>query len=511
MEWMKVTKSQIGIGVVAVFIGIALGLLSEKWEMVNPAVAAATSSDAKARELATPANAVEEENGVTGWRVQNGKQIYLKNGKIVRGEWVGDYYLGDDGVLVKNAFVYYQTRLYHVGRTGICDRGHFFHQDKEYWADEDGALYFSDWVKEGDAWIYLDEDGAILKNAVTPDGYLLDNEGKIIDDGYSEYQGFQYSDKNLRLNTGAADLIWSYLKKKGWTDTAIAGLLGNFQQESHLSPSLIESNGIGFGLGQWSFGRRTALEAYAKGLGKPVNDMYMQLDYLMVEPGESNYVRSYMRTEFSSAAEATIAWCNNWERPNKAKARLGAVRIPYAMAYYEHYVNGVDYLTTGYAYEDPVYLDDEEFAEEEDLENDLSYTPLEDENGNPTLGWIYDAGGWWYRYPGGSYAQNEWKEIDGEWYYFGSDGYMESGQWIIDNEGGHYLLDEEGHIIPTDEELAASQSVSPVLIVGGENQATASDADSLTGPAVESEKETETQKETEIDKADENEMVEEME
>lgn len=413
----------------------------------------------------------------TGWAVRYGVQVYYDRGVPVTDQWVGDYYLGENGVLVKDSFVVFQGLLYHVGEGGACDRGRFYAGDREYYANGDGAIYTSDWVMDGEDWVYVDEGGQVLKNDVTPDGYLMDAEGKIIDDGYSEYEGFRYSDKNLRLNTGAADLIWNYLKKKGWTDTAIAGTLGNFQQESHLSPSLVESNGIGFGLGQWSFERRKGLESYAEGLGAPVNDLYMQLDYLTAEPGEGTYVRTYMRTDFSSAAEAAIAWCNNWERPNKAKARLGTVRIPYAMAYYEHYVNGVDYLTTAYNYEDPMYLEDETLeSEQETGPSEPGYTPLTDEQGNPTLGWIYDAGGWWYRYPGGKYPADQWKEIDGEWYYFGPDGYMEHDTWITDKDGVSYQLDEKGHIISQDGETAAAAAPepAPVITVGG--TATASDA-----------------------------------
>ena len=409
-----------------------------------------------------------------GWAVRYGFQVYYDQGAPVRNQWVGDYYLGENGVLVKNAFIFYQGLLYHAGKSGACDRGRFYDGDREYYANQEGALHVSDWVLDGEDWVYVDEAGLVLKNDITPDGYLMDSEGKIIDDGYSDYEGFRYSDKNLRLNVGAADLIWKYLKKKGWTDTALAGMLGNFQQESHLSPSLVESNGIGYGLGQWSFERRTALENYAVSLGKPVNDMYMQLDYLTVEQAEGAYVRQYMKTDFSSAAEAAIAWCNNWERPNKMKARLGTVRIPYAMAYYEHYVNGADYLTTAYVYEEPEYLDEEDLEAADELKAaEAEYTPLTDADGNPTIGWIYDAGGWWYRYADCSYAQEEWKMIDGEWYYFGPDGYMEKGKWITDKAGRNYELDEAWHIIT---QKAAEGTATSSVIVAGVKMATASDA-----------------------------------
>lgn len=484
MKWYQKKANLIitAVGIVAIIIAafVAAGSANR----AKTAAFTATSSDAMVPDTAadgtTAPDAAEEEDAKprTGWAVRFGSQVYYDQGKTVTDQWVGDYYLGENGVLVKNAFIVYHGMMFHVGQSGACDRGRFYDGDREYCANEDGVLYASNWIMDGENWIYVDESGLVLKNDITPDGYLMDAEGRIIDDGYSEYEEFRYSDKSLRLNIGAADLIWKYLKKENWTDTAIAGVLGNFQQESHLSPSLVESNGIGYGLGQWSFARRTALETYAAGLGKPVNDMYMQLDYLMVESGEHSFVSHYSKTNFSSAAEAAINWCTNWERPDKRKARLGEVRIPYAMAYYEHYVNGVDYMTTAYAYEDPVYLEEEILEESQKLgTTGEEYTPLTDAQGNPTLGWIHDAKGWWYRYADGGYPQEQWDNIYGEWYYFGSDGYMVSGRWITDEDGHNYELDQDGHIVPP----PTTEAETAAVIMAGET-ATASDA--VSGDAV---------------------------
>lgn len=39
-------------------------------------------------------------------------------------------------------------------------------------------------------------------------------------------------------------------------------------------------------------------------------------------------------------------------------------------------------------------------------------------------GWEQDSKGWWWRNADGSYPVNQWKEIGGKQYYFGSDGYI---------------------------------------------------------------------------------------
>lgn len=39
-------------------------------------------------------------------------------------------------------------------------------------------------------------------------------------------------------------------------------------------------------------------------------------------------------------------------------------------------------------------------------------------------GWQQDTTGWWWRNADGSYPVNQWKEVNGKQYYFGTDGYM---------------------------------------------------------------------------------------
>ena len=41
-----------------------------------------------------------------------------------------------------------------------------------------------------------------------------------------------------------------------------------------------------------------------------------------------------------------------------------------------------------------------------------------------TAAWKQDAAGWWWDNGDGTYPVNQWKEISGKFYYFGSDGYM---------------------------------------------------------------------------------------
>ena len=88
---------------------------------------------------------------------------------------------------------------------------------------------------------------------------------------------------------GNAQVIWNYFKYKGLSDAATAGILGNIQAESSFNPAAVEiGSGIGYGLIQWSFDRRTALEAAAQAQGVDPSDLQFQLEYLWKESVDPN-------------------------------------------------------------------------------------------------------------------------------------------------------------------------------------------------------------------------------
>nr|DAK25172.1 MAG TPA: hypothetical protein [Caudoviricetes sp.] len=46
---------------------------------------------------------------------------------------------------------------------------------------------------------------------------------------------------------------------------------------------------------------------------------------------------------------------------------------------------------------------------------------------SPTVGWIQDSKGWWYKTKEGNYYKSTWAQLDGAWYYFDSSGYAVTG------------------------------------------------------------------------------------
>lgn len=80
--------------------------------------------------------------------------------------------------------------------------------------------------------------------------------------------------------------IWSFLKSKGLSDDAAAGIMGNMEQESGFNPKA--TNGIGCrGVVQWCFDRNSKLDSYAAGKGTSWDCLGTQLEYMWYEMTET--------------------------------------------------------------------------------------------------------------------------------------------------------------------------------------------------------------------------------
>ena len=147
---------------------------------------------------------------------------------------------------------------------------------------------------------------------------------------WQEIMGFAYPSPSISL-PGEAYIIWQFLSDKGLPDEQIAGILGNFAAEcggqtiEGINHTVVESNGEGIGLAQWSFSRKTSLMNYAKMKGKSWLDIETQLEFLWGEvngtsvwgdPGEK-YSPSEARKMFMEAEtpeDAAFYFMRCWER-----------------------------------------------------------------------------------------------------------------------------------------------------------------------------------------------------
>lgn len=170
--------------------------------------------------------------------------------------------------------------------------------------------------------------------------------------------------------------MWNYFIDKGLTNEQAAGILGNIQQESGFSPFRQETSqawpGGGYGIVQWTAGRRTAIvdrmqqnlggdfstyysSQYGGAVSKDkgyvpdgvpveVNDKFLtfELDYLYEESTTRKVRSGYgSGTEWDSikasktVREASDVWLYSFERPADQSASHAAKRAEYGQAILE--------------------------------------------------------------------------------------------------------------------------------------------------------------------------------
>lgn len=104
-----------------------------------------------------------------------------------------------------------------------------------------------------------------------------------------------------------ADTIWNFFKSKGFSDSIVAGIMGNLRLESNLNPNALNKSSGAFGIAQWLGGRKTGLQNYAKSIGSSVNDLTTQLNFLWKElNGSEKKTLNYLNSNQGQSA-AVIA------------------------------------------------------------------------------------------------------------------------------------------------------------------------------------------------------------
>lgn len=145
-------------------------------------------------------------------------------------------------------------------------------------------------------------------------------------------------------DTPTIKTIFTSLVAGGMSSVQAAAVMGNMYHESGFNPDAHEvGNNIGYGLVQWSFGRRTKYEAYAASKGVAPSDLATQIAYVLSEYN-SSYKSSLKGTAFETATDipkATESWMRIYEapalKPANDPAGLNSARIPAALQIYNLY------------------------------------------------------------------------------------------------------------------------------------------------------------------------------
>jgi hypothetical protein len=128
---------------------------------------------------------------------------------------------------------------------------------------------------------------------------------------------------------------FDYFLAKGLTNFQAAGIVGNLDQESGMSPTAVQPGGPGRGIAQWSVGGRWDTDtndnatAYASAQGQSVWSLSLQLDFIWYELTTfSNYGLAPLR-QSTDVTAATIAFEKDFEGCGNCQE---ATRISYAKA-----------------------------------------------------------------------------------------------------------------------------------------------------------------------------------
>ena len=134
-------------------------------------------------------------------------------------------------------------------------------------------------------------------------------------------------------------MVWNGLTGDGYNETATAAAMGNIEAECGFDPDLVEKgSGIGYGLVQWSFGRRTAYENYAASKGKPKSDVQTQIEYLLTELKENSGIWTSASSSYGFGSLTRADWANGEDIEKATKAFMCCFERPS----YDPSINHID-------------------------------------------------------------------------------------------------------------------------------------------------------------------------
>lgn len=115
------------------------------------------------------------------------------------------------------------------------------------------------------------------------------------------------SKSSYSSGSGTQSTIWNFFKSKGFSDSIVAGIMGNLKMESNFNPSAVNPSSGAYGIAQWLGSRKSALSSYAKTNGTSMNNLTTQLNFLWKElNGSEKRTMNWLKSN-QSASAATVA------------------------------------------------------------------------------------------------------------------------------------------------------------------------------------------------------------
>lgn len=149
------------------------------------------------------------------------------------------------------------------------------------------------------------------------------------------------------LGDTTQEKVWFALKAAGYSNYATAAVMGNIQCESGFDGNKIEKgSGVGFGLCQWSYGRRQALEKYAKKKNQKPGSIDLQIEFLLAEltpGGGANGCASHQLGGLSSANyDGKRYKRKDWEKSTDLDTSTMAFMALFERPSYDSNINHID-------------------------------------------------------------------------------------------------------------------------------------------------------------------------
>ena len=446
---MKVNKLKLGLGVLTV--------------LATPiAVNTVASSDALAAQ---------------GWvKTGNAWYFYNQNGVLARNAWAGNYWLGADGKMVTNAWVY--NGRYYVDANGAWVKG-----AQKPAAPKPTVVQKQGWVQSGGAW-YFYHQGQIVRNAWVG-SYWLGADGKMATsswvDGGRYYVGANgVWDKNAKKQEPVkpATPKPAEVKKNGWVKVGNTWYYyenGTLARNKWISSTYWVGADGKMATSSWVDNGRYyvgANGAWVKDAKKPEAVKPVEKKQGWVKEGNAWYF--YYQGQITKNAwvgsywlgadgkMATSSWVDNgryyvgangvWDKnakkqeaPKPVEKKQGWVKEGNTWYYYEngilarnkwigsiYWVGADGKMATNAWVDNGRYYVGTNGAWVKDAKKPEESKPAEKKQG-----WKKENNVWYYYNEDGTLARNKWAGN----YWLGSDGKMATNAWV---DNGRYYVDANG-------------------------------------------------------------------
>ena len=303
-----------------------------------------------------------------------------------------------EGTLPKDSKNDVDIRVYKPGEepkyTGL------YKADGETYYQVDSKPITNTWKWHGGRWYYFGVDGKMLKSTITPDGYLVDIEGMLVSPGWS-YQGGKW----YYALSGGKVFRGDWKKIGGvWYAFHDNGVM--YSHEWSGSYFLKDSGAMADN--EWVFDRNYNSWFYIKPGGAYARNEWKGDYYLKgggyMAKSEFIYDSKYQTTYYLDVSGKYVR--DQWKEINGKWyhfRKYGEMDTSKWIGSY--YVKSDGAMAASELVYDPTY-------------NSSFYF---DENGK--------------------YLNKQWKEIDGDWYYFRDGGYIAKNEWV-----GSYFIKGNGRM-----------------------------------------------------------------